>query len=45
MSIVLGADFLLYGPIEVAKEIFPAVYTVYTAYKYLARRKENLIQL
>jgi tetrahydromethanopterin S-methyltransferase subunit H len=45
MSIALGADFLLYGPIEVAKEIFPAVYTVYTAYKYLARRKENLIQL
>jgi tetrahydromethanopterin S-methyltransferase subunit H len=45
MSIALGADFLLYGPVEVAKEVFPAVYTIYTAYRYLARRKENLIQL
>jgi tetrahydromethanopterin S-methyltransferase subunit H len=45
MPIVLGTDFLLYGPIEATKEIFPAVYTIYTAYRYLARRKENLIQL
>jgi tetrahydromethanopterin S-methyltransferase subunit H len=45
MPIVLGADFLLYGPVEVAKEVFSAVYTVHTAYRYLARRKESLIQL
>ena len=44
-TIALGADFLLYGPIELAKEVFPATYTIYTSYRYLIRRKENLIQV
>ncbi|MEM0026935.1 MAG: tetrahydromethanopterin S-methyltransferase subunit H [Ignisphaera sp.] len=44
-TLVIGADFLLYGPIESAKEVFPAAYTIYNSYRYLARRKENLIQI
>ncbi|MCX8168278.1 MAG: tetrahydromethanopterin S-methyltransferase subunit H [Ignisphaera sp.] len=43
--IIMGADFLLYGPIESAKEIFPAVYTIYTSYRYLGRKKELLIEI
>lgn len=44
-TIVLGADFLLYGPIESATEIFPATYTVYTSYRYLGRKKDLLIEI
>uniref|UniRef100_A0A7C5YSQ0 Tetrahydromethanopterin S-methyltransferase subunit H n=1 Tax=Ignisphaera aggregans TaxID=334771 RepID=A0A7C5YSQ0_9CREN len=44
-TIVMGADFLLYGPIETAKEVFPAVYTIYTSYRYLGRRKDLLIEI
>lgn len=44
-TILLGADFLLYGPIESANEIFPAVYTIYTSYRYLGRKKELLIEI
>ncbi|MEM3974421.1 MAG: tetrahydromethanopterin S-methyltransferase subunit H [Ignisphaera sp.] len=44
-TLVIGADFLLYGPIESAKDVFPATYTIYNSYKYLARRKESLIQI
>lgn len=44
-TIVLGADFLLYGPIESAREVFPAVYTIYTSYRYLGRRKDLLIEI
>jgi tetrahydromethanopterin S-methyltransferase subunit H len=40
--IILGADFLLYGPIEDCKYIFPAVYTIHTAYKYLKKVGEQL---
>ncbi len=43
--ILLGADFLLYGPIESAKEVFPAVYTIYTSYRYLGRKKELLVEI
>lgn len=43
--IVLGADFLLHGPIEAAGEVFPAVYTIYTSYRYIGRRKELLIEI
>lgn len=43
-TIVLGADFLLYGPIEASNEVFTAVYTVYTSYRYL-KRLGSLIQL
>jgi len=44
-TIALGADFLLYGPIESAVEIFPATYTVYTSYRYLGRKKDLLIEI
>lgn len=44
-TIVLGADFLLYGPIESAIEVFPATYTVYTSYRYLGRKKDLLIEI
>lgn len=41
-SIVIGADFLLYGPIETSEEIFPAVYTIYTSYRYLKRLNQTI---
>jgi tetrahydromethanopterin S-methyltransferase subunit H len=44
IPIVLGADFILYGPVEECKYVFPSVYAIYTAYKSLARTKE-LIEL
>lgn len=37
LQIVAGSDFVLYGPIEDAKKIFPAVYVVDTAYRYFLR--------
>jgi tetrahydromethanopterin S-methyltransferase subunit H len=40
--IVLGADFILYGPIEDCKYVFPSVYTINTSYKYLNKTKEQL---
>ena len=45
MTVVMGCDFVLYGPIEASKEVFPAIYTLYTAYKYLLRRKELTLSL
>lgn len=45
MTIVLGCDFILYGPIESSKDVFPAIYTLYTTYRYLLRRKESTLQL
>jgi len=44
-TIVIGADFLLYGPIEASLVIFPAVYTIYTSYRYLLRMKSPLIEI
>ncbi|MEM4848951.1 MAG: tetrahydromethanopterin S-methyltransferase subunit H [Ignisphaera sp.] len=35
--IVIGSDFILYGPIEVSNEVFAAVYTIYSSYRYLKR--------
>ncbi len=43
--IVLSADFVLYGPIEASRDVFPAAYIIATSYKYLARMKESLIEL
>jgi tetrahydromethanopterin S-methyltransferase subunit H len=40
--IVLGADFILYGPMEDCKYVFPAVYAIDTSYKYLYRMKEQM---
>jgi len=39
--IVLGADFILYGPIEDCEYVFPAVFTINTSYTYLNKRKEQ----
>uniref|UniRef100_A0A7C2V9P4 Tetrahydromethanopterin S-methyltransferase subunit H n=1 Tax=Ignisphaera aggregans TaxID=334771 RepID=A0A7C2V9P4_9CREN len=35
--IVLGSDFVLYGPIEASSEVFAAVYAIYTSYRYMKR--------
>ncbi|MEM3163346.1 MAG: tetrahydromethanopterin S-methyltransferase subunit H [Desulfurococcaceae archaeon] len=43
--IVLSADFVLYGPIEACREVFPAVYVITTSYKYLTKMREPLIEL
>ena len=40
MQLVLGSDFVLYGPVEDAKHVFPAVFTLDTAYRYFARTKD-----
>ena len=40
--IVLGADFILYGPIEDCKYVFPSVYAINTSYKYLNKMKEQI---
>lgn len=40
--LVLGADFILYGPIEDYKYVFPSVYAINTSYKYLHKMKEQL---
>jgi tetrahydromethanopterin S-methyltransferase subunit H len=42
LPVVLGADFILYGPVEDCKYVFPSVYTVNTSYKYLYKMKENM---
>ena len=42
MPVVLGADFLLYGPIEDCEYIFPAVCAIDASYKYLYDTKEAL---
>lgn len=42
MQIIFGLDFILYGPIEDAKLIFPAVYTINVAYKGFSRTKDFL---
>ncbi|MCK4424249.1 tetrahydromethanopterin S-methyltransferase subunit H [Candidatus Bathyarchaeota archaeon] len=39
---ILGADFILYGPIENCKYVFPSTYTINTSYKYLYRMKEQI---
>ncbi len=43
--IILSADFVLYGPIEAYKAVFPATYVITTAYRYLSKRGESLIEL
>lgn len=43
--IILSADFVLYGPLEACKAVFPATYVIATSYRYLARRSESLIEL
>jgi len=40
--IALGADFILYGPIEDCRYVFPSVYAIDTSFKYLYKMKEQL---
>lgn len=42
MPAILGADFLLYGPIEDSEYVFPAAFTIDTTYRYAARMKETI---
>ncbi|MEM1525744.1 MAG: tetrahydromethanopterin S-methyltransferase subunit H [Ignisphaera sp.] len=35
--IVIGSDFILYGPVEASNEVFAAVYAIYSSYRYLKR--------
>lgn len=43
--IILSADFVLYGPLEACKAVFPATYVIATSYRYLVRGSESLIEL
>lgn len=43
--IILSADFVLYGPLEACKTLFPAAYVINTSYRYLTRKSEFLIEL
>jgi tetrahydromethanopterin S-methyltransferase subunit H len=40
--VVLGADFILYGPVEDCQYVFPAVYTINASYKHLKKAGEHL---
>jgi len=42
VPVVLGADFILYGPIEDCQYVFPAVAAVNISFKYLYKVKEQL---
>lgn len=42
MPAVMGADFLLYGPVEDCEYVFPAAFTIDTTYRYAARMKETI---
>ncbi|MDK2781450.1 MAG: tetrahydromethanopterin S-methyltransferase subunit [Archaeoglobi archaeon] len=41
-QLIFGSDFVLYGPIEDAKYVFPAVHVIDTSFKYLIRSGEFL---
>jgi len=43
MPVILGADFLLYGPVEDSAYVFPAVFTIDTSYRYAYRMKEYVV--
>jgi tetrahydromethanopterin S-methyltransferase subunit H len=42
VPVVFGADFILYGPIEDCRYVFPSVCAINTSYKYLYKTKEQL---
>ena len=42
MPVILGSDFLLYGPVEDSAYVFPAVFTIDTSYRYAYRMKEYI---
>jgi tetrahydromethanopterin S-methyltransferase subunit H len=41
--LILGADFVLYGPVENCKYLFPSVYAINSGYKYLRQMKEQML--
>ncbi len=43
MPVILGVDFLLYGPIENCLDVFPGVYMVDTSFRYLLRKGEEIV--
>ncbi|MBP2134234.1 tetrahydromethanopterin S-methyltransferase subunit H [Methanomicrobium sp. W14] len=42
LPVTAGADYVLYGPIENCGNVFPAVFTIDSSYKYAYRMKESL---
>jgi tetrahydromethanopterin S-methyltransferase subunit H len=42
VPVVLAADFILYGPIEDCRYVFPSIYAINASYKYLYRSKEQI---
>jgi tetrahydromethanopterin S-methyltransferase subunit H len=42
LPIILGGDFVLYGPIELCAPMFASVNAVYMSYKFLRRMKESM---
>jgi tetrahydromethanopterin S-methyltransferase subunit H len=42
LPVMFGADFIIYGPIENCVQVFPAVYSVDTSYRFLRRMKETI---
>jgi tetrahydromethanopterin S-methyltransferase subunit H len=42
IPISLGADFILYGPVEECRHVFPSVLAINTSYKFLNRMKDQL---
>ena len=40
LQLILGSNFVLYGPIEDCKHVFPAVHTITTSFRYAYRMKE-----
>ncbi|MGQ9723635.1 MAG: hypothetical protein ACUVXA_20230 [Candidatus Jordarchaeum sp.] len=42
MPVILGLDFVLYGPTEDCKNVFPAAYAINLTHKYTFRAKDLL---
>ncbi|MHA2067444.1 MAG: hypothetical protein ACXABY_24015 [Candidatus Thorarchaeota archaeon] len=40
--VVMGADFILYGPVENCDFVFPSVYAIDIYYRFLRRMKDQL---
>jgi tetrahydromethanopterin S-methyltransferase subunit H len=41
--LILGGNFVLYGPVEECEYLFPSVYATYNGQKYLKMMKEQLV--
>ncbi|MBS7288699.1 MAG: tetrahydromethanopterin S-methyltransferase subunit H [Candidatus Freyarchaeota archaeon] len=42
IQLILGSNFVLYGPIEDCKHVFPAVHTIATSFRHAYRMKEYI---